>query len=97
MPRSPLFALKLVVFSLGIVLVGGFIFVVGAVVKGLGGSSAAVPEKCRELTLSSPLPGATAQVEKLEKGWLIHWSQGGQQQVQWFDNCGKLQQSVKLD
>jgi len=88
-------ALKIAVISVGVMIIGGFLWV-GAVVASRAGKQAGEPvsvaqtlQDCRQLALPAP-PNATLEFRNRE--WLVH----SKHEIRRYSECGELIQFTTL-
>jgi hypothetical protein len=96
MKKDPLLPLKLLVYGMGIMLVGGFFYLAYTL---MSKASELTTKSCDSITLAAEAPvGATLKSSRFEGNyWVITYKQknGGQILLR-YEPCGKLVQKVTV-
>jgi cytochrome oxidase Cu insertion factor (SCO1/SenC/PrrC family) len=90
-PPPNLLPLKILVISMGLVLIGGFVYVVAAVSEGLQKTSAA---NCADVTVTLPLPATPKDARATADGFTVTQQDGSRTVLYRYNTCGKLLQKV---
>lgn len=92
MKKDSLLPLKILVYSMGILLIGGFVWISGRLVIKAGELSS---KDCKEITVPKPA-GKLLDTYFSDGHWIIH-SRDKQGEI-WhrYDSCGKLVQELRV-
>ncbi len=92
--KDPLLPLKLLVYGMGIALLGGFLW--------LGGSLVMKAKKlhstnCAEITLKLPSGATATHTSFSQENWIVETTTAsGTKRILRYDNCGTLLQQVDV-
>ena len=87
--KDSLWMLKISVYAMGVMLLGGFLWLGGRLAVKAGEMNSA---SCREITLNAPRKGITA-LEYAGEHWVVHY---GTYHALRFDRCGRQVQEVQI-
>lgn len=99
MSDNPPKMLKFTVFSLGIVIIGGFLWVGAVIVQRLtSGQATKAPARCEQVTLPIlPERAESVTIRATAAGWVVTFQKDGEYKALRFDECGTQMQQLKVE